>query len=510
MIDITSLWYLLLVFAALIIYWTLPNKARWVVLLCTSLVFFVCASGWKTLPYLLYGVVVSYFGARAISDARGYPKLQKRILIITLVLIIAELFVLKYVNFFVETVNIFGNLFSIGVGLKYISIIGPIGISYYTVSLIGYVLDVYWGIVVFENNFFRHTLFACYFPQMTSGPMTQYGKVRGELFGRKSFDWELIRRGALRILLGFFKKLVIADRLAGSVALVFADNSPYKGAYILIGVLCFAFQIFCDFTGCMDIVLGTSEMFGVKYPENFRQPFFSKNISEFWRRWHITLGVWFKNYLLFPLLKSDRFVSLQKRCRKRFGKEWGKRITTYLGLLILWIVIGFWHGGSWVYIFCTGLIPWVELVLGEILEPFWKKVTSILHIKRESIVFHIFASIKTVLLMCFIWLFVCAGSITGGFEAIGNLFQAFDIGLISLTDNILGLYPIEVAIVALGIILIFWIDVLEYRGIDTRARFLVSPLSTRWVAALVCLFVILIYGIYGPGYDAVSFIYGGF
>ncbi|KAA3387769.1 MBOAT family protein, partial [Akkermansia muciniphila] len=303
MFSITSFSFFVFLALAVLVYYCIPSKIRWCWLLISSAIFFVLSSGWEMIPYLLYGIVVTYTGAWLIQYKCKTDRQRKIVLIITLILTLIELVVLKYLNFFIATGNVFGKLFHLNIGLTSLSMIAPIGISYYTLSIIGYVIDVYRQTIAAQKNPFKFALFTCYFPQLVSGPITRYGEMEPQFFGKRTFDPKRIQFGLERMLWGLFKKLVISDRLAIIVSTVYADFYNYNGFYILFAVFIFAFRLYADFSGCMDIVLGASEIFGITLPENFDTPFFSETISEFWRRWHITLGLWSKDYILYPLLK---------------------------------------------------------------------------------------------------------------------------------------------------------------------------------------------------------------
>ncbi len=305
MFTVTSFSFFIFLTLALVLYYIIPMRFRWIELLAASICFFLNASPATTILHLLYGIVVTFGGALLIQNVKNAGR-KKTLLVVTLLLTIGQLAYLKYLNMFVGIDEFFVKNVGIGFGWQTVKILAPIGVSYYMVTAIGYVLDVYWGTVSAEKNIFKHALFLCYFPQMTSGPFTKYTEMKKELFTAKRFSLERYTRGGVRVFWGLFKKLVIADRLATVVGTIYGDLSSYYGIYIVIGVFSYAIQLYCDFSGCLDIVLGASEMFGIKLPENFDLPFFSENVSEFWRRWHISLGVWFKEYLFYPILKSEK------------------------------------------------------------------------------------------------------------------------------------------------------------------------------------------------------------
>lgn len=248
----------------------------------------------------------------------------------------------KYLNFFVYTGRAAGNIFGVDIPLKDISLVAPMGLSFYTLQVVGYLLDVSRGTCRAEKGLLRYALFASFFPQLVQGPINRYSDLAETLYTPKKFNYEQVTFGLQRMLWGLFKKLVIAERMSVIVGTIYGDFETYSGLYIVVGTVCFAFQLYTDFSGAMDIALGLSEALGIRMAENFDNPFFARSISEYWRRWHITLGTWMKDYVFYPLLKSNLFVSIGDRAKKRLGKKRGKKIPTYLGMVVLWFTVGFW------------------------------------------------------------------------------------------------------------------------------------------------------------------------
>ncbi len=190
--------------------------------------------------------------------------------------------------------------------------------------------------------------------------------------------------------MGLFKKLVISERMAVIVNTIYGDYVTYSGLYIAVGTVCFAFQLYTDFSGAMDIALGLSEALGIRMAENFETPFFARSISEYWRRWHITLGTWMKDYIFYPVLKSDLFVAIGDAARKKLGKKRGKKVPTYLGMAVLWFTVGMWHGGAWKYIIGSGLLHCFYIISGQMLEPAFKKLTHVFKVNTECYSFRLF------------------------------------------------------------------------------------------------------------------------
>lgn len=502
--SIISLKFLIFLFFSVLVYYIFPKKYRWFVLLVFSIIFFICASSVKLISCLLIGIITTYIGTRAMCEICKTKKQRVTIYVLTLLSIIIPLFIFKYMNIIPITANHIGKLFNIHIGLKTINLIAPLGISYYTLSLISYVTDVYWTTCKAEKNILKHALFACYYPVMISGPIIRYPQMKETFFAERKIDWNNIYYGFYRIVYGLMKKVVIADLLYQIVDKIFTNYNQYSGVYIVLGVMCYAIQIYCDFSGCMDIVIGASKMYGVTLPENFESPFFSRTLGEFWRRWHITLGTWSKDYIMYPLLKTKFFQKMGKGFKKILGKKIGKKIPTILAIFILWLIIGLWHGTSYRYIFAAGILPWIYLTIGEFTEDTMKKLTKKLHINTECFSFRLFQSIRTFLLMCFVWLFVCAPSLKKSTIVIGNIFKPTDLGLFN------SLPQLPMIIIFAMLIIVAIVDYLKYNNHNVLEIFKKQNLVFRWITLLLLIVVILMFGSYGPAYNPVDFIYGGF
>lgn len=306
---------------------------QWSVLLAASLFYFLTSGNSILILYPLTATAISHFGIRTIvrieSDREELKRkgknpdfIKRNVLCATVIGILIFLITFKYINFVINTINGIGNFWGRNTVLfPVVNWLVPLGISYYSLSLIGYVADVYFGIAKPENNFGKLAVYGMYFPVMISGPILKYREDGEQFFQPHFFDYTHVTRGMQRMLWGYFKKLIISERMAIIVNTVYGNYADYPGGYIWIGTICFAFQLYTDFSGCMDIVLGMSETFGIRLPENFERPFFSKNISEYWRRWHITLGIWMKEYVFYPLLRTSFFIKFGKKLRKCFGKN---------------------------------------------------------------------------------------------------------------------------------------------------------------------------------------------
>jgi len=502
--NITTLNFFVFLIISVLIYYIFPKKHRWIILLIASIIFFLFSGVSILFLYMLFGIIVTYCGTRIIDEKMKSEKSKKIVLLIVLIGIVGELFLLKYINIFPTTINGIAGIFNINLSFGNINLLAPLGISYYTLTLIGYTVDVYRGTSKAQKNIFKHALFTCYYPIMVSGPIVRYEQMKKELFEPKKYNFNNIIYGVERIIYGLLKKMVIADQLAIVVNFIFSSYEIYSGMYLLIGVVLYAIQLYADFSGCIDIVLGASKMYGVKLPENFESPFFSRNLSEFWRRWHISLGLWAKDYIMYPILKSNRFVKLGSVCKKKFGKKIGKKIPVILALFILWLLIGVWHGASYKYIFAAGVLPWIYFALSELLEPLFVKLKEKLSFVTNNFSYRVFESLRTFVLMCFIWLLTLGTSFLGSFDVLVNVFKETNLDLRFELPQL----PYHIIFIAFLLVLI--VDYLKYKNINVLKFFNERNIILKYIVIYGMLFIILIYGVYGPGYNPVEFIYGGF
>lgn len=492
----------------IVIYYIVPKKAQWVVLLAASLGFLYMASGLAMLGAMCAEALVFFGGARLMGKTR-----HKRLLTsVTVLLAFLVLFYFKDMSFITTLQQTAAFITGKEMNYSTFQILAPLGVSYYTLSLVGYILDVYWEKYQAEKNPLRVILFAGYFPVLTSGPMVRYDEMSVQFRSPHKFDLDKVARGGERILLGCFKKLVIADRANIFIQGTMNSEIAPNGITQILAILMFALRLYTDFDGCMDIILGVSECFGVFLPENFKTPFASRSLSEFWRRWHITMGVWFKEYLLYPLLKSRVFQRINKFMRSKFGKTYGKKLATCLGLSVVWLSIGLWHGGTAAFILASGIIPGFLIICGELLEPVFKWLNLKLRINTKCFSFRLFQRLRVLATMCFAWVFICADSVSGGINLLRNIrTNIFNPWVFS--DGTLLTYGLDIydfGILALSLIFLIIVGVWHERGISIRDSFAKQNIVFRWAVLFAAIFVVVIFGVYGPGYNAAGFIYGNF
>lgn len=509
--GITSFYFICFFAAVLAVYYIIPKKAQWMFLLLSSAVYYLLTDNGILILYPLVSVTVCYLGIKAMESSKDPGK--KKLALAAVVLInLGILFLLKYINFGINTINGIAIIFKHydTPPLRGFHLLAPLGVSFYTFSLLGYVIDVYYGIASPQRNLGKLALYGMYFPAMISGPILKYRECGEQFFEPHSFDYGQVTRGIQRMLWGFLKKLVIAERLRVLVDTVYGNPGSYPGTFVWFATVCYAFQLYTDFSGCMDIVLGMSECFGLNLPENFKTPFFARSISEYWRRWHITLGVWMKDYVFYPILRSKFFTNLNKSWKQKFGKKRGKQYTNFVAMLILWFTVGVWHGGEWKYVIGSGLLHWFYIVMEELLEAPFGRLLEILHINREGKGVNGFRTLRTFFLVCIGDLFFRAESVPAALRLLKSAVSTWNPYVLwngSLLT--LGLNGVEFAITAVSLLLLLLISILQQKG-SVREMIGRKVLPIRWLIWYALLFYVILLGCYGPEYSAAEFIYQGF
>lgn len=384
--PITYLYFYFIVVAIMAIYYVLPQRIKWVVLLCSSLILYMTFGGKRSLLFMLCGTVVAYVGAIGIVHFR---KRERKCMMhvcfgVAMAVVIGILSWHNYLNFFIDNFNYLAIKADISFRIPVIQALAPLGISFYSLSLISYLVDVYWGIQEVEKNIGKIVLYGCYFPVVTTGPILKYGKFKEQIAKKKTLSYENTCFGLQRILWGVFKKAVLADYFYIIVQEVFANDLNYAGIVILMTGYLSSIQLYLNFSASIDIVLGISQLFGIELPENFNRPFSSCTITELFRRWHISLGGWLKDYIYYPLMKCSFIQNIKDRIGKRFGKKAGKRVSTFGAMLIMWMMNGVWHGAKWKYIVGVGVFLWGIMLLEDIFEPYRLKIVKKCGINEKS------------------------------------------------------------------------------------------------------------------------------
>lgn len=477
-----SLQYALFLPLVVILYFILPQKARWVFLLAVSYYFYMCWNA-KYAILLMLSTIVAYFAARFIH--RAQDKRMKVFYIVSgLVINLGILFVFKYFNFFNETIADIARLTGFQYQPSKLSLLLPVGISFYTFQALGYVIDVYKGKAEPMKHFGKFALFVSFFPQIAAGPIGRIESLRPQFELHQKLDFDRVRSGLLQIGLGLFKKLVIADRLAVLVNAVYDKPGAHSGMSFALASVFFSFQIYCDFSGYSDIAIGSAKLLGINLMENFRRPYLATTVAGFWKRWHISLTSWFKDYLYIPL--------------------GGNRKRHLPNILIVFLVSGLWHGASLTFVI-WGLLNGLYQVAGIITKPFTDKLKTLLRITGTSMTYGFLKGIENFALITFAWIFFRANSV-GDLGLILSKLFTWNMSFFSNFNTVsLGMERIDLVVSVLLITVLIVFELVQER-VSIGAFLKKEPLVFRWAAYLAVIAIILIFGVYGDA-NSTQFIY---
>lgn len=477
-----------------LLHFVLPRRVRWVWLLIASYYFYMSWNPRYAVLIALSTVITWLSGlliARAgeIADERARTRRKKLWVAASFVSNLAILFFFKYYGFFAANVNGLFGLAGLSFRAPALDVVLPVGISFYTFQALGYTVDVYRGDIAPCRNLFRYALFVSFFPQLVAGPIERSGNLLHQLEVPHDFDGERARDGLLLMLFGLFQKVVVADRLAIVVQTAFDSYQALPGVAVLTGLVLFAFQIYCDFGGYSNIAIGAARVLGVDLMVNFRQPYLSRSCGEFWRRWHISLSSWLRDYLYIPLGGS--------RCSKA---------RKHFNLMVTFLASGLWHGASWSFVVWGGLNGLYQ-VLGERLAPlrerFWRPICP----DRDHPVRKAIQIATTFVLIDFAWLFFRSGSFRWGLSMLRHMVTSFHPGGLFYGGwEKLGLSGANWIVLLVSLGLLIAADLLTARG-PVRPRLTAKPLPIRWAVYLAGIFAVLIFGVYGPGFSESQFIY---
>ena len=525
----TPIYLFLFLPLAILCYAVCPQKHRWKVLLIFSYLFFYSVSR-KLLVYLIGTTVLTHYiglwlellRAECKGAVKGldhdtkkqvkeqYTRKERGVLLCGVIILLAVLAYLKYFNFFAISLSQLSMKKGWGFQISARNLAVPLGISFYTLQALGYMIDVYRGTIPAEKNLGKLGLFLGFFPQIMEGPICRYGETAQALFAGAPVAGENLRFGIQRILWGLFKKFVIADRLNILVKTVFEAPDTYGGVVVIAAAVSYTVQLYMEFSGAIDIVIGSAQIFGVKMPENFRQPFFSKNASEFWRRWHISLGAWFRDYIFYPVSMSKLMKKWNKFGRTHVGEYGTKIVLTVVALFPVWSCNGLWHGANWTYLF-YGMYYFVIISMENILEPVTDAVLHRLHVTKDNKIYRGLQIAKTLVIIFTGEMFFRADSVQIGRTMFLNIFRKFS--LTQLWDGTLltlGMDGHDFIIVLAGTLIVLAADILKEKGICLRKKIALQKLPVRWCIYYAAIFMVIIFGAYGAGYQPVDLIYAGF
>jgi D-alanyl-lipoteichoic acid acyltransferase DltB (MBOAT superfamily) len=403
-----SLNFLLFFPIVTLLYFLLPHRFRWGMLLAASCLFYMAFIPAYIL-ILIITILIDYFAGIEIEKAQG--KKKKRWLVMSILSTCLVLFIFKYFNFFNANLEAMARFLHWNYSLQGLSEILPIGLSFHTFQSLSYVIEVYYGRQKAEHHFGIYALYVMFYPQLVAGPIERPQNLLHQFYEEHSFEYQRVANGLKRMAWGMFKKVVIADRLAVYVSQVYSDPAASHGLQLLLATFFFAYQIYCDFSGYSDIAIGAAQVMGFKLMENFNRPYFSKSISEFWKRWHISLSTWFKDYLYIPL-----------------GGNRVKKHRLYINLMVTFLVSGLWHGANWTYVIWGGLNGFY-LVMSIQTKAWREKAAQWLHLTQFPTIRKWVQVMTTFTLICISWVFFRATSLSSALLVFKRIFIGLGDGL---------------------------------------------------------------------------------
>lgn len=501
--SLNSLQFLLFVLIGVAGYYLVPKRIQWIWLLIFSYIYYL-SNGPKMVIYLIVTTTSTYLAGRYLEVIQD-QKRRKAMVTGTLLLNFGILACLKYFNFFAYNIaHIFHGTFT------FVDFALPIGISFYTFQSMGYLLDVYWKKGEAEKNYFRFALFVSFFPQILQGPIGRYSRLGHQLYEEHTWNGSQIEEGCQRILWGFFKKIVLADTAAPFVNALFDQYTEYSGVAIF-AVLAYSIQLYGDFSGGVDIVVGIGKLFGITMDENFKRPFFARSITDFWHRWHITLGTWMKDYVFYPISLSRWMNKFGKMAKKKFGRAKGRVLPICLANLIVFLVVGVWHGAAWKFI-AYGLYNGAIIAFSGLMAGTYRKWKKTCHIQEKSWYFQGFQILRTFLLVNISWFFDRGDTIPQAFAMMKNSVTRWEPSQLLQVPIGMGettrFTVLALGILLFGVLVVFLFGLLEERGISPLEKLRQCPV---WVRIMVYVFVIFLFPLLGqPPVLTGGFIYAQF
>ena len=488
-------------------YYLVRKKYQWIILLFASVAFYAFA-GLSSAGFILVTALSTFFAGKLLAKLpKEQKKIRRRIVLLVLLVNFGMLLVVKYANFIGGSVNVVTSLFSGRQVIPVMNILLPLGISFYIFQSISYVIDIYRGKCQPERNFAKYLLFVSFFPQVVQGPINKFDELSSELFAERSLDYENVKHGIQLMLFGFLKKLIIADRLAIMVDHVFKSYNAYGGAIVFFTVFVYSVQLYCDFSGGIDVARGCAGLFGINLTENFRQPFFAVSIDDYWRRWHISLSRWMKDYLFYPLSLSKAFTRLGRKTRKWFKGYVGKVLPTCLATFVVFLAVGAWQGGSWKYI-AYGIWNGALISLGILFKPLTTAIRKKSGVKDNSVAMTVFGIARTILLITVGRYFSRAIGFRAALDMLRHTVDVVAPGeLFNGTILTLGLNVYEWALVLCALGAVFLVGLIRERGKSVGQVLDKKPAAVQFAVVFSVVCVLIIWCIFSQGYIASEFIY---
>lgn len=535
--TITSFKFLLFVGALVVIYYAIPNKYKkfqWVVLLIANYIFYL-SSGIPQIAFIISSTAITYISTIYIQKLRDDNKKRiaekgdgitkeekkafkkdlttkiKRVQYATVILHLLILAVVKYLNVTLSNVGSVLSLVGADVTMPHIDMIVPLGISFYTFASIGYIIDIGRGRYAPERNPFKVALFVSFFPCIIQGPINRFSEAGVQMFEEHHFDYDRFVKGSELILWGFFKKLVISDRAVLVVSTILDKTGyvNYSGSHFLLAATFYFIQIYTDFSGGIDISRGVAEILGIDLPLNFERPLFSKSVQEYWQRWHISLGAWMRDYVFYPIMLSKFVSKISVKLNKKYGRMAAKNATSFITTFTVFFLMAIWHGATFQYIL-YGFYNATVVASGVALVPVFDKMKKRLHIDDTKFSYSVFCMFRVFCLTGVSRLITHCPSLGALKFAIKSIFTNFNMNaLLGLDGKFfeLGLDSKNMGVLFFSLIILATVSILQENGMHIRETLNKQNIAFRWLLLIALFVIVLVFGHYGPGYDASSFIY---
>ncbi len=482
--------------AVCLCYYLIPHRFRYIFLLACSYFFYMCWNP-KYALLMLTSTVITYLSGLLLSAAEQIPDEAKRIrrkkwcVALSFISNLSILFFFKYYNFAADSIVRILEHAHIHAEIPVLDVVLPVGISFYTFQALSYTMDVYRKEIYAERNFLKYALFVSFFPQLVAGPIERSKNLLIQINERHRFEFDRVREGLLLMLYGYFQKVVLAEYLAAAVDNVYSSYAQRTGFQLLIATVLFAFQIYCDFGSYSNIAIGAAKVMGFRLMENFNTPYFAVSVADFWRRWHISLSSWFRDYLYIPL----------------GGNRKGK-VRKWINLMIVFLVSGLWHGASWHFVM-WGALNGIYQVIGEWLRPVKKRINQLFRIDESVFSHRLLHMLITFCLVDLSWVFFRASGMRESVEILKKIAGLGTGSWMTFGDNlaVLGLTDKTLVVLVISLLILLIADICKYHGISLTAWITKQGIWLRWILYYAAIFGILIFGVYGPGYDAAQFIY---
>lgn len=527
--SLFSLQFVVLLGITLLVYYIVPKKYQWIALLAASVIFYAF-SGVVNLLFIGITALSTWIAGRMMfrftlefkeaKKKEGISKEQKKELkaVLTrkkkrtlLLVLLINFGILAYLKYWQVLYDGICQMLHPDRGAVSLGLLLPLGISFYTFQSMGYLIDQYRDSGEGEKNFFKFLLFVSFFPQLIQGPINRFGQMKPQFDAEHSFCWEKTKHALFLMLFGLLKKYAIADLLSGAVAAILdAPGRDMPGSVIVAGILMYSAQQYADFSGGIDLVLGIAELFGIEMMPNFRQPYFAVSLADFWRRWHISLGAWMRDYVFYPFALTKAMQRLGKWGIRNLGKHVGRVLPACIGNVLVFFIVGIWHGAESHYIL-WGLYNGIMIALAELFDPLFVKMKQVCHVREEGRGFHVFRIIRTFIIVNIGWYFDRIVRFGDCMTAFRNTILHLDPGrfagsMSELMTDILTTKTLMIVLAAIAIVLIH--SIMSEKHMDMFAWLNRHNIVIRW--GVYYLMMILIQVAMSCGVRSEAFLYAVF